>query len=156
MAGRPTKSVKVISKYSQTKDELKERGKNEEKLKGGAVPPAPKWLTQSQKEIYDNIVECLKESEMLCLNDVWILEKAAVAIDRVEAAERRLNEIWGQGYDEETELYLKIEKQYTQDFFRACNELCLSPQSRAKLANAVTAKAESEPLKDLLGDIGNL
>ena len=41
---------------------------------------------------------------------------------------------------------------YTKDFFRCCNELCLSPQSRAKiaLANANAAKDAADPLMEVL------
>ena len=40
---------------------------------------------------------------------------------------------------------------YTQDFYRGCNELGLSPQSRAKLAISI-AERETDPLLDALGD----
>ena len=41
---------------------------------------------------------------------------------------------------------------YTKDFFRCCNELGLSPQSRAKFANLMAAKAE-DPLVEALRNI---
>ena len=38
------------------------------------------------------------------------------------------------------------------EFFRICNELCLSPQARAKLAN-INANAEAEKVDPLLSII---
>ena len=46
-------------------------------------------------------------------------------------------------------------EKYTRDLFRCCNELSLSPQSRAKLGNLnIQAKADAEDpvLKAILGD----
>ena len=50
---------------------------------------------------------------------------------------------------------LTAKEKYTKEFFRCCNELCLSPQSRAKLSNinVQTKKNEDDPLlKALSGD----
>ena len=41
-------------------------------------------------------------------------------------------------------------EKYTKDFFRCCNELCLSPQSRAKLANLNVQAQEEDPLMKAL------
>ena len=144
---RPTKSAAVLSQYSQTKDEIRQRVEGEEKLKGGDAPPPPERLKEKQKEIYLRIVECLRESGMLCLNDEWILSKTAIAIERLETIERLINENEENLKDREL---LAAQKIYTGDFYRGCNELCLSPQSRAKMANADVGKEEFEPLKGLL------
>ena len=88
---RPAKSTKVLTDYSQTKEEIKNRTEIEEKLKGEGLPESPEWLTESQKKIFNAIIDCLKDSGMLCVNDVWILTKAAVAIDRIEYLEKSLN-----------------------------------------------------------------
>ena len=49
--------------------------------------------------------------------------------------------------------YKSVRDMYSKDFFRCCNELCLSPQSRAKLSIADLNKApEKKTLKDILGD----
>jgi phage terminase small subunit len=49
---------------------------------------------------------------------------------------------------------LSAKDKYTKDFFRCCNELSLSPQSRAKLGNInfqVKAKEDDPLLKVLHG-----
>ena len=43
---------------------------------------------------------------------------------------------------------------YTQDFYRGCNELGLSPQARAKMAISLS-KQEEDPLTKLLAGDGD-
>ena len=41
----------------------------------------------------------------------------------------------------------------TKDFFRCCNELCLSPQSRAKISiSAIKTEPEKKSLMDILNE----
>ena len=50
---------------------------------------------------------------------------------------------------------MSTKEKYTKDFFRCCNELCLSPQSRAKIANISSqnnAYADDLLLRALRGD----
>ena len=48
---------------------------------------------------------------------------------------------------------VRLKETYTKAFFRYCNELSLSPQSRAKLANInAQAAAEENPLLKVLSD----
>ena len=49
--------------------------------------------------------------------------------------------------------YKSARDMYSKDFFRCCNELCLSPQSRAKLSiSNLNKQPEKKTLKDILGD----
>ena len=50
---------------------------------------------------------------------------------------------------------MSAKDKYTKDLYRCCNELSLSPQSRAKLANInVQAKEEEQdPLLGLLREV---
>ncbi len=144
---RPTKSVKALSDYSQTKAEIAERAKNEEKLKAKGELTPPRWLNKRQKAIFKEIVAWLKESEMLAVNDTYILLKTAIAIERIEQIEKDINE---RGLIDIDATVLSLLRQYTSDFYRGCNELCLSPQSRAKLANAAMAKERAKPLEDII------
>ena len=42
---------------------------------------------------------------------------------------------------------------YTKQFFRCCNELCLSPQARARLSiSATLGNVKKKTIGDLLGD----
>ena len=88
---RPCKSVKTLSNYSQTKGELDERNRLEEQLSKKGIPPAPEWLTKSQKDIYNNIIGCLEDSQMLAMNDVWILSQGAITIDMLQSLEKKAN-----------------------------------------------------------------
>lgn len=70
-------------------------------------------------------------------------------IERVNACERQLN-INGLLDDEgKPSPYLKMKSTYMKDFFGICNELSLSPQSRAKLAN-INVGVEKEKQDPLL------
>ncbi len=83
---------------------------------------------------------------------MYILSTCAVALDRMRTIEIMINE--NPRLISDTDLRLALDK-YTKDFFRCCNELSLSPQSRAKFANInMQAKEEKEDplLRVLRGD----
>jgi phage terminase small subunit len=46
--------------------------------------------------------------------------------------------------------FMASKDKYSKDFFRYCNELSLSPQSRAKLANINIQSNEVDPLLEVL------
>lgn len=142
---RPCKSAKVLTEKSQTKAEIASRTETEDKLRGKSKKPptAPSWLTGPQKKIFRTIVSELSEAEILCKLDVWILTRCAVAIDHLETIEKRINNDSELIFSKET--LAAIEK-YTKIFFRCCNELSLSPQSRAKIANINLQKDDSAKL----------
>lgn len=143
---RPSKSVRVMSK-NLTKEEKELRLETEEKLKGGAdnISP-PTYLNASQKKIFNYIIEQLKESGILGNLDTYILSQASISIDRLQKIEKMINKDINRIYDKDL---LKAKSEYTKDFFRCCNELSLSPQSRAKLGN-INLKAEQERQDPLL------
>lgn len=143
---RPSKSVKVMSK-NLTKEERELRLAAEEKLKGGAdnISP-PTHLNASQKKIFNYIIEQLNESGILGNLDTYILSQASIAIDRLQQIEKIINKDINRMYDKDL---MKAKSEYTKDFFRCCNELSLSPQSRAKLGN-INLQAEQEKQDPLL------
>ena len=143
---RPSKRVRVMSK-NLTKEEKELRLETEEKLKGGAdnISP-PTYLNASQKKIFNYIIEQLKESGILGNLDTYILSQAAISIDRLQKIEKMINKDINRIYDKDL---LKAKSEYTKDFFRCCNELSLSPQSRAKLGN-INLQAEQEKQDPLL------
>lgn len=147
---RPCKSAKVIDKYGQTKAEIQARIEVEEKLKGGAdkISP-PKHLNARQKKIFNYIVQELEASQILGNLDIYILAQAATAIDRLQEIEKQINKDITKLFDKNV---LSAKDKYTKDFFRCCNELSLSPQSRAKLGNInLQAKQQEEdPLLKVL------
>lgn len=150
---RPTKSAKVLSECSQTKDEIRERIENEETLKGNSDRLiAPEELTENQKKIFNFILEELEESKLLGNLDLFILTNTCIAIDRLISIEYAINKNPSLQFRKEI---MNNKKIYSSDFYRGCNELSLSPQSRAKLANInmnANNKKEDPLLKALRDD----
>lgn len=151
---RPAKSVDMMSK-NLTKEEYEARKQAEEKLKGGTdkIKP-PTYLSKDAKKIFNYIVDELEEAGILTNLDVFILASCSNAIARIQEAEKELNKGLYDNKDKVKDA-LRVKESYTKEFFRCCNELSLSPQSRAKLANInVQAQQEKEDplLKILRGD----
>lgn len=152
---RPCKSAKLLTDKSQTKGEINARTDREEQLRGksGKLPSPPGWLTDGQKKIFRMIVKELAEADILCRLDVWILQECAVAVDCLNRIGADVNAEPSLIYSKEV---LSAKEKYTKIFFRCCNELSLSPQSRAKIAN-ICAKPDdgTELLRQILagGDL---
>ena len=145
--GRPSKSAKVLTEKSQTKAEIAERIGAENKLKGSGMPKPPSHLNREQKRVFGRIVKQLKASDILSELDSDVLGICAIAIERLAEIESRINN------DPELVADAKLmaaKEKYSKEFFRCCNELCLSPQSRAKMANMSLAKKEPDPLLKIL------
>lgn len=148
--GRPCKSVATQSK-KMSKEEREERLELENRLKGDSDNiVAPEYLTENQKNIFYKIVEELRTSNILSNLDVFILTTCAISIDRLHQIEQMINENIDLIADKSL---LSAKDKYTKDLFRCCNELSLSPQSRAKMANInLQAKEkEEDKLLQILG-----
>ena len=149
---RPCKSVNMMSK-NLTKEEKEVRLEIEKKLKGNADKIKPsKDLSTRQKKIFKFIVEELKASDILGNVDIYLLEECSIAIDRMQRIEIEINKNEEKMFDSDIR---KTKESYRQSYFRCCNELCLSPQSRAKLSNInLQAKQQQEDplLKALRGE----
>jgi len=146
---RPCKSVVVMSK-NLTQEELKARQKHEQKLKGKAdkLKP-PSYLNSRQKKIFKYIVSELESAGILGNLDIYILTTVSIAIDRLQEIETMINEDIQNAFDSNV---IGAKKKYTDDLYRCCNELSLSPQARAKLGNIniETQKQNSDPLLKVL------
>lgn len=147
--GRPCKSAKVLTSKSQTKAEINKRIEIEDKIGGEGLPEAPEWLTEKQAEIFNTTVKGMSASGILKRSDNHILAEFAWSLDRKCEIERMMNEDLELLLDPKAESTLE---KLTKSFFRCCNELSLSPQSRAKIANAVTK--ETDGTAELLKIIG--
>ncbi len=146
---RPAKSV--TTKTGQiTKAEKEARTKVEKALKGGDDLTPPPYLTKSQVEVYNFILGQLEESNLLGQIDVFILSRAAVTIDRLKYMDQRAAKDPDLLFDNSFRL---AQTQASSEFFRCCNELCLSPQARAKLS--ISAAKSQEPKKKTLMDLIN-
>lgn len=138
-----------------TKEEKQIRLETEEKLKGNAdkIRP-PTWLNKEQKKIFRYIVKELEESEILGNLDIYILTQCAVSIDRLQEIEKLINDDIMAIHEKSL---MSAKDKYSKIFFRCCNELSLSPQSRAKLGtiNLQAKERENDPLINILagGDL---
>lgn len=146
---RPAKPIELQSRHN-TKAEISKRKKVQDQLKGSAVnvkPPYP--LNKEQKKIFSRIKKAYEKSDILGELDCYIIAEAAVVIDRMQQLEQMINNDPGLLTDKDV---MSIRKGYTQDYLRVCNELGLSPQSRAKLSGLTAAKEreENDPLLQLL------
>ena len=147
---RPSKAMSA-STGKISKDEERLRRLSEARLKCGddKLTP-PDYLTDSQREIFAYIQTELKSAEILGNLDLFVLTNAAIAIDRMISIEKQIE-------DDPTLLLetkvMSARDKYSKDFFRCCNELCLSPQARAKLSiqNVKALKEEEDPLMEILG-----
>ena len=153
---RPAKAV-ATQTCAATKEERLVRLNNEKRLRGSSdnlMPP--EYLTEPQKKIYNYIVDNLKDTDILGNLDAYTLEQAAITIDRIQDCEMQIN-AKGLVLSGKANPLIAIKKAYMADFFKLCTELSLSPQARAKLANAQFKSKENkaDPLLKALagGDI---
>lgn len=139
---RPCKSASLLTESSQTKKEIQQRIDNEEKLKGKAdnINP-PDYLNSNQVDLFNYIKSELEESKLLSNLDVYILTKCSIAIDRLQWIESQVNKNLSLLLNDKL---MSRKKDYDSDFYRCCNELSLSPQSRAKLGNINLQKKQDK------------
>lgn len=144
---RPAMSANVTAKHL-TNDEKNIRLETENKLKGSSdkLRP-PSYLTTPQKKIFRFIVSNLETSGILSNLDNYVLAECSISIDRMQSIERQVNE---RPELLENSQLMTTKDRYTKAFFRYCNELCLSPQARAKIANLNLQGKEENPLIELL------
>ncbi len=136
---RPAKSVKVISK-NLTENEKQQREETENLLKGNSNKVKPfDYLTTEQVKIFKYILNELKASGIIGNLDVYILNRCAIVIDRLNTLDRMINERPALLFDLDS---LKARKDYMTDFNKCCQELCLSPQARAKIGTINSNKKE--------------
>ena len=146
---RPAMSAKVTAKHL-TNDEKNIKIDTENKLRGDAdelIPPS--YLSDVQAKIFEYIVRNLESSEILGNLDIFVLSDCSICIDRMQSIEKQIND--------EPELLsnsslIATKGRYAKNFQRYCNELCLSPQARAKIANINLQGKEENPLLALLND----
>lgn len=147
---RPAMSAKVTAKHL-TNDEKNIKIDTENKLRGDAdelIPPS--YLSDVQAKIFEYIVRNLESSEILGNLDIFVLSDCSICIDRMQSIEKQIND--------EPELLsnsslIATKDRYAKNFQRYCNELCLSPQARAKIANLNLQADDKNPLLEgLLND----
>jgi len=147
MPGRPAKAVNVNSS-KMSRDDREARGEAEKRLRGSTSKlNPPKYLSVAQKRLFRNLVAQLEDADILGGTDVYILAQAAISIDRLRTIEEQIN---GNPDLLLNATFMTSKDKYTRDFFRCCNEMCLSPQSRAKIAAKTPGAQKSDPLMEAL------
>lgn len=146
---RPAKAVAAKS-GKIGREEAEHRAAIEDKLRGKndkLLPPL--YLTESQMEIFNYIMGELNEANILGNLDLFILSQTAIAVDRIQDFDRQANEAPELLL---TNAFRQARSEVSKEYFRCCNELCLSPQSRAKLS---VAKVKPGEKKKTIMDIIN-
>ena len=140
--GRSAKSV-AVSSGKIGKENIAKRLEAEQKLKGkNDKLEVPDYLTKNQKYIFNFIKDELVNSGILSNLDIRYYETAlnkehkAVDIDI-----------------DKVKMLIKFKDSYIKDLKNYESSLCLSPSSRAKLAN-INVQAESDKEDQLLKILG--
>lgn len=147
---RPAKSIDVQS-GGISSETAQERRDIENKLKGESGEVVPTFeLSERQTIIFNRIKSMFDKVGLLGELDCYVLTEGAVVIDRLNQIEEHLNERPDLLFDREI---CNTRKEYMQNFFRICNELSLSPQSRAKMGIIASNKdsQDSDPILRLFG-----
>lgn len=139
---RPCKNIEAQSRHN-SKEDIEKRKETEEKLKGLAdrIEFPPEYLTKEQKLIYKEIFDELKASQILSNLDIYILSTCSIAIDRLQYIEEIINKNPRALMNKDL---MSAKDKYNKDFYRCCNELSLSPQSRAKFGSLSLKAKEKE------------
>lgn len=147
---RPAKSAEMRTGHmTKAEREGREIAQNAVKGKDDKIKP-PAHLTKEQRAIFKRIVAELKESGILSNLDVYVLGNCAIAIDRVREYDRMIEADHELLLDKDA---IRNRNTCVSEFYRCCNELCLSPQARAKIgaANLVKRQAAVDPVAQALG-----
>ena len=104
-------------------------------------------LTDAQKKIFRSVVKELEPAGTLCKLDADILVSYAVAKAALNDINAKIAEQPVCLTDREI---ISARRQYSSEYFRCLNELGLSPQSRAKMANMAAQAQAADPLLEAL------
>lgn len=133
-----------------TKAEKKARSKAEKKLQGDSdniVPDEP--LTEAQLDIFKKTTSELLERGIASNLDAPVITQYSRCYDRLNQIERYLDENKDALFDNKL---MTIQDKVYKQYIKYCSELCLTPQSRAKMSTTATPNEEVDPLASLLSD----
>ena len=158
---RPAKAIDTNS-MKMSKEERKAREDTEKLLRGKNNELKPfKYLNKRQKDIFKDILNNLNK-EILSNLDSYLLNQTAITIERLESIEKEINKankiVNSDGKEIDSLDVSKIaalksvREMYSKDFFRCCNELSLSPQSRAKISLNLVPSPKKTLLSVLNGE----
>ena len=148
--GRPAKSIETQSGHVNS-GVTDARRKTEAELKGSVATVEPSFdISENQRQIFERIRNMFEKIDLLGELDGYVLTEAAVIIDRLQEIDKRINEQPDLLFDRDV---CNTRKEYMQNFFRICNELSLSPQSRAKMGILAAGrdKRDNDPILRIFG-----
>lgn len=138
---RPAKPIELQTRHN-TKSDIAKRKQAQDRLKGNTAGMQPPFsLTDTQQEIFELLVDAYRKADILGELDSYIIAEGAVVIDRLREIEHRINEDPALMFQDNVR---NTRKEYIANFFRICNELGLSPQSRAKLGSLAIKKDKDD------------
>lgn len=115
---------------------------------------APEWLSDEEKEVYNFVLNELKDIRILSNVDYYTLERFASAVVHLRHIEANVRKNGIGVLDKQT---LSIKTSYLKDFDSGVKELALSPQARAKIGTLTiaAAKEKTDPVVNLLKMVGS-
>lgn len=147
--GRPSMALSATSKHL-TKEEIAERQEQETLLKGATDDIRPShYLTEKQIEMFDNLVQELEASGILCNLDSDNLSNYVFALDQLETLNDMINRNPDNLFDKQM---LAARGQLVKEVQKYSSEFNLTPQARAKMgSNTIKAKEkQTDPLLNAL------
>lgn len=146
---RPAKPIQA-STQMMTKENRAARIENETKLKGSKAVSIPAYLSKDQKAIAAAIIDALSQADILSSLDETIIALAAFSIDGITKC---IKEQQDDPFVLDDSNYRQKLKKLEETFEKACRELGLSPQARAKIAIASqnTQENSTDVLKKIIG-----
>lgn len=124
------------------KEEIEKRKKMEEKLKGNNDKlKAPKNLSKGAKKYFKEIVSNLEESNLLGNGDVYIITTLSKVLDRLDSIS---NMLLSSSNIDDIKSLMRLEDTLSKSLRSYCNELGLSPSSRARLSSMQQDKLEEQ------------
>lgn len=139
------------TKKHLTKEEKDRRLAVENAFKSGGdvtIEP-PDYLDVDQLKAFDFIQSALREADVLSKLDTVTITQAAVAICMLECSNMRVINSPELSYDDK---FVATHERLVRTYLKLCDELCLSPQARAKLGVLVANKQKErqDPLLNVL------
>lgn len=148
---KSTIPITMQSRHS-TKAEIKARKEAEDQIKGNddLVYVPPKNFNKEEKEVYKFLISELYVSNILSNLDIVILEQTVECIIKMKQIKKETSTLDLFEQKDFTSMY----REFFSMYLKCCNELGLSPASRAKMANAkVQAKVKlNDPLLNIRDD----
>lgn len=160
--GRPRKPASLKQGNSETKAELKERAKMEERLMGDTdkLYHVPDYLNSDAQLYYEFMVKELEVSEILSNLDIPLLEQTADCLSRLKECDIMLNKegmvqkVTSTVGEEviKTHPIVDVKHKYLNQFRALCTQLGLSPAARAGLAGLKIEQQteDNDPLLKIL------